>query len=158
MASSSFFFNALLLFLFFFFINWGRVDWQRGISSRCTARGFSFICIYTHTYACLLSHRQLCPGLRNPMDHSPPDSFVHRFSRQEPWSGLPCPSPGALPHPRDQTCISYACVYTHTYIYTYNVYPKSLFPFTLLQKIDSILCHTGGPSCLSILCTVVSVC
>jgi len=21
------------------------------------------------------------------------------FSRQEYWSGLPCPSPGALPHP-----------------------------------------------------------
>ena len=27
------------------------------------------------------------------------------FSRQEHWSGLPCPPPGALPG--DQTCISY---------------------------------------------------
>ena len=30
---------------------------------------------------------------------SPPGSFVHGFSRQEHWSGLPFPSPGDLPHP-----------------------------------------------------------
>ena len=28
------------------------------------------------------------------------------FSRQEYWSGLPCPPPGDLPDPRDRTCIS----------------------------------------------------
>ena len=28
------------------------------------------------------------------------------FSRQEYWSGLPCPSPGNLPDPRDQTQVS----------------------------------------------------
>ena len=28
------------------------------------------------------------------------------FSRQESWSGLPCPFPGDLPDPRDQTSIS----------------------------------------------------
>ena len=28
------------------------------------------------------------------------------FSRQEYWSGLPFPSPGHLPWPRDQTCVS----------------------------------------------------
>ena len=27
------------------------------------------------------------------------------FSRQEYWSGLPCPSPGDLPDPRDQNHI-----------------------------------------------------
>ena len=26
------------------------------------------------------------------------------FSRQESWSGLPCPPPRDLPHPRDPTC------------------------------------------------------
>ena len=31
---------------------------------------------------------QSCPALRNPMDCSPPGSFVHGFSRQEYWSGL----------------------------------------------------------------------
>ena len=39
---------------------------------------------------------QSCPTLCNPMDCSPPDSFVHGDfpGRQEYWSGLPCPSPG----------------------------------------------------------------
>ena len=35
---------------------------------------------------------QSCPTLCDPMDCSPPGSFVHGFSRQEYWSGLPCPS------------------------------------------------------------------
>ena len=43
---------------------------------------------------------QLCPTLYNPMDCSPPGSSVHEFSRQEYWSGLPCPSPRDLPNPR----------------------------------------------------------
>ena len=32
--------------------------------------------------------------------HQPPLSMA--FSRQEYWSGLPCPPPGGLPHPRVQ--------------------------------------------------------
>ena len=39
---------------------------------------------------------QSCPTLCDPMDHSPPGSFVHGFSRQEYYSGLPFPPPGAL--------------------------------------------------------------
>ena len=35
--------------------------------------------------------------LCHPMDCSPPGSSVHGFSRQEYWSGLPCPPPGDLP-------------------------------------------------------------
>ena len=33
------------------------------------------------------------------MDCSPPGSSVHGFSRQEYWTGLPCPPPGDLPNP-----------------------------------------------------------
>ena len=33
------------------------------------------------------------------MDCSAPGSSVHGISRQEYWSGLPCPSPGNLPDP-----------------------------------------------------------
>ena len=36
---------------------------------------------------------QSCPTLRDPMDCSLPGSSVHRFSRQEYWSGVPLPSP-----------------------------------------------------------------
>ena len=43
---------------------------------------------------------QLCPTLCYPMDYSPPGSFCHwGFSRQECWSGLPCPPPRDLPDP-----------------------------------------------------------
>ena len=40
---------------------------------------------------------QSYPALCNPMDDSSPGSSVHGFSRQEYWSGLPCPSPRDLP-------------------------------------------------------------
>ena len=43
---------------------------------------------------------QLCLTLHEPMDCSPPGSFVHGIlQRQEYWSGQPFPSPGDLPNP-----------------------------------------------------------
>ena len=42
---------------------------------------------------------QLCLTLCDPIDCSPPDSSVHGFSRQEYWSGLPCPPPEDLNDP-----------------------------------------------------------
>ena len=42
---------------------------------------------------------QSCPTLCNLMDGSPPGSSVHEFSRQEYWSGLPCPPAGDLLNP-----------------------------------------------------------
>ena len=41
---------------------------------------------------------QLCSTLCDPMDCSPPGSFVHGFSRQEYWSGFWFISPGDLPN------------------------------------------------------------
>ena len=52
-----------------------------------------------HILPCVRTYAQSCPTLCDPMDCSPPGSSVHRFSRQEYWSGLPFPSPGDLPHP-----------------------------------------------------------
>ena len=46
---------------------------------------------------CLVA--QSCPTLCNPMDCSPQPPLSMGFSRQEHWSGLPCPPPGNLPHP-----------------------------------------------------------
>ena len=40
---------------------------------------------------------QSCPTLCNPVDHQAPLSMG--FSRQEYWSGLPCPLPGDLSDP-----------------------------------------------------------
>ena len=41
------------------------------------------------------SYLPLCDS----MNCNQPDSPVHGFSRQEYWSGLPCPFPGDLPNP-----------------------------------------------------------
>ena len=40
-----------------------------------------------------------CPTLCDPMNCSPSNSSSMDFSEQECWSGLPFPSPGALPDP-----------------------------------------------------------
>ena len=53
---------------------------------------------------CLVT--QSCLTLCNLMDCSLPDSSVHGFSRQEYWSGLPCPPAGHLPKPRGWTQVS----------------------------------------------------
>ena len=42
---------------------------------------------------------QSCPAFFNCMDYSPPAPLSMGFSRQEYWSGLPCPPPGDLPDP-----------------------------------------------------------
>ena len=51
-------------------------------------------------HACVRAESlQSCLTLCDLKDCSPPGSSVHRFSRQEYWSGLSCPSPGDLPNP-----------------------------------------------------------
>ena len=42
---------------------------------------------------------QSCPTLCDPMDYSLSAPLSMGFSRQEYWSGLPCPAPGDLPNP-----------------------------------------------------------
>ena len=52
------------------------------------------VCVYVHAKSL-----QSCPTLCNPMDYSPQAPLSMGFSRQEYWSGLPCPPPGDLPDP-----------------------------------------------------------
>ena len=51
--------------------------------------------------SCLLPAESLqsCLTLCNPIDYSPPGSFVHGILQQEYRNGLPCPLPGDLPDP-----------------------------------------------------------
>ena len=56
------------------------------------------LCIFAHLcYVCVCA--QLCPTLCDPMNCSPPGISAQGFSRQEYWSGLPFPPPGAFSHP-----------------------------------------------------------
>ena len=59
--------------------------------------------LYLGIHACVLSQVASdfsCIRLCNPMECCLPGSSVHWFSRQEHWSGLPCPPLGYLPEPR----------------------------------------------------------
>ena len=68
---------------------------------------------YLGWIACLHAEPlQSCPTLHDPIDCSPPGSFVHGILRQQYWSGLPCPPPGDLEdwedaQSRDWTQVSY---------------------------------------------------
>ena len=51
-------------------------------------------------FVCIVKSSQLCPTLYDLMDYSLPGSSLSMgYSRQEYWSGFPCPSPGDLPNP-----------------------------------------------------------
>ena len=77
------------------------------VSPNCSPQ--MLLCVY---FFCLHAKSlQSCPILCNPVDCSPPTSLSMGFSRQEYWSGLPCPPPGDLPKPRDRTYVSYiSCI------------------------------------------------
>ena len=51
-------------------------------------------------HVCMLSCLSSVPFFCDLMSCSLPGSSVHGILRQEYWSGLPCPPPGDLPHPR----------------------------------------------------------
>ena len=53
----------------------------------------------SHTLAAAAKPLQSYLTLCHPVDCSPPGSSVLGFSRQEYWSGLPCPPPGDHPDP-----------------------------------------------------------
>ena len=60
-----------------------------------------FLCAFPLNFlpCCCYVVAKLCLTLCDPMDCSLPGSSVPEISRQEYWSGLPCPSPGDLPDP-----------------------------------------------------------
>ena len=54
---------------------------------------------YCMSIMCCAKLLQSCPTLCNPVDHSLGSPLSMGFSRQEYWSGWPCPPPGHLPNP-----------------------------------------------------------
>ena len=97
------------------------------------------VCVYTSAHTCA-KFRQSCLTLGSPMDCRPQASLPIGFSRQEDWSGLPCPSPGDLLNPGTKPMSPaaielqadslptepsgnpihiYTYIYIHIYIYIY---------------------------------------
>ena len=64
----------------------------------CLPKYLGTVCMYV----CMFAHSVVSDSFvspRDPMDCSPPGSSSMGFSRQEYWSGLPCPPPGEPPDP-----------------------------------------------------------
>ena len=70
-------------------LEWGAIAFS-------DAKGLGFSNPY---FLCCAQSFQLCLTLCHSTDCSPPGSSAHGFSRQEYWSGLPCPPSGDLPNP-----------------------------------------------------------
>ena len=74
---------------------------------------YYYIYIYTHTHThiyicmCVCSYLLSCVWLFViPLTVARQAPLAMGFSRQEYWSGLPCPPPGDIPDPRDRTQVS----------------------------------------------------
>ena len=74
--------------------------------------GMDALVKYSNTVLCMCMCAQLlesCPTLCNPVDWTiatPPKSPLSMgFSRQEYWSGLPCPPPGIFPTQGSNPCL-----------------------------------------------------
>ena len=88
------------------------------------------------TGSCCYLVAKSCPALFDPMDCSSQAPLSLEFSRQEYWSGLPCPSPGESSQPRDGTQVS--CItggfFTVWVIREVSQFPSSQLSNTRLSK------------------------
>ena len=68
-------------------------------ADHCVSLTRSLCCLGQH-HACVCpAALPSCPAPCNPLDWGRQAALSTGFSRQEDWSGLPCPSPGRLPNP-----------------------------------------------------------
>ena len=102
------------------------------------------VCVCTHVCACMYVHAcvparwlQSFPALCDPMDCNRQAPLSMGFSRQEYWSGLPCPPSGDLPDPGiEPASPGFTCIgrffttsttwETHIYIYIYIWWCKKI--------------------------------
>ena len=76
-------------------IRWRRVFCERSIWQRIRHSLYNLKKQHQNLWL-LFRPLQTCPTLCDPVDHSPPAPLFMGLSRQEYWSGLPCPPPGDL--------------------------------------------------------------
>ena len=73
---------------------------RANLVDKLEGRNRLFFFFFNHCMrAHVLTHFSCVRLFCNLMDCNPPDSSFMGFSRQEYWSGLPCPPSGDLPEP-----------------------------------------------------------
>ena len=114
---------------------------------------------------CMLSHFILVRLFVTPWTAACQAPLSMGFSRQEYWSGLPCPPRGDLPDP--ESGVSYISCIGRQVLYHYHHLgssKKPILPFLVSKKwltIDTQSCvckSAGGWSFDSCICMVISVC
>ena len=75
----------------------------------------------------MLKSLHLCPTLWDPIDCSLPGTSVHGLSRQEYWSGLPCPPPEDLPDPGIKPVSLTSCVLAGRLFTTKAIWEANLY-------------------------------
>ena len=130
-------------FSFLKILFWSIVGLQCCVSFRCTIKWTSYTHTQTHTHVniCAMpcsvaqSHLTLC----NPMDCSPPDSFVHGISRGRMLEWVVILSRGSY-RPRDWTCISLISCIGRRILYHLRSYIHTpfrfFFPCRSLQSVE----------------------
>ena len=101
-----------------------------------------------YSAVCLVAQARLT--LCDPVDCSPPgSSYLWGFSRQEYWSGLPCPPQGDPPNPGLLHCRQILFHLSHQgspigtvlyHIYQYHMF-TSVYKMSHLSVPTSILCY-----------------
>ena len=115
---------------------------------------------------CLPSHLSCVRLFATPWTIARQAPLSTGFSRQEYWSGLPCPPSGDIPDPGIKptslkspalvvmfftTSTTWEAIYIHILLLI-------LFHYSLLQDIKyNFQCYTVGPHCLSVLYITVHI-
>ena len=107
-----------------------------------------YICIYIYTHVHVLSHVQL---FETPWTVARQAPLSMGFSRQEHWSGLPCPPPGDLPHPGNEpgspALQADSLLLNLIGKLTLSHSPRNKFWEKMAGKVRSLQGHLSSPSC-----------
>ena len=88
------------------------------------------VCLLSH-----FSHVRLC----HPMDCSLPGSLSVGFSRQEYWSGLPCPPPGDLLDPGIEPTSAASPALTGGFFTTSTTWEAQVRLYSHLKDLEFVL-------------------
>ena len=112
----------------------------RMVPPHCSYRAWENVrsCVPSH-----FSHVQLCLTLRTAARQAP---LFMEFSRQEYWSGLPCPPPGDLPHPGIKITSLMSLALKGRFFITSATWEahvrNCLVPFCVLRVLDTSMWFT----------------
>ena len=85
---------------------------------------------------------QSCPTFSTLWTEACQALLLKGFSRQEYWSGLPCPLPGDLPDPGVETMsLTYTCIHRQVFFTTSANWEARGMMYILQNEVTKVLTH-----------------